>query len=147
MANVKISELGAAAALDGTEEIPVVQSGETVRTTTQDIADLGGGGLGYLVYIALLTQSGTDNPVAAVLQNTLGGTVVWTREGAAGAYRGTLASTFTENKTGVLIQPTYGAPNVYWVDADKIALETYDFDGTGVDEALFDTMIEIRVFP
>lgn len=40
----KISELTAAAALDGTEELPVVQSGATVRATAQDIADLGGGG-------------------------------------------------------------------------------------------------------
>lgn len=34
MAKEKISELDAAAALDGTEEIPVVQDGATVRTTT-----------------------------------------------------------------------------------------------------------------
>jgi hypothetical protein len=44
MANVTISGLYAAAALTGTEEVPIVQSGSTVRTTTQDIANLGGGG-------------------------------------------------------------------------------------------------------
>ena len=44
MADVKISELTSAAALDGTELVPVVQNGSTVQTTTQDIADLGGGG-------------------------------------------------------------------------------------------------------
>ncbi len=38
--NVKISELPAAAALDGTEEVPVVQSASTVKATSQDIADL-----------------------------------------------------------------------------------------------------------
>jgi len=40
----KISELPAAAALTGTEEIPLVQSATTKKTTAQDIADLGGGG-------------------------------------------------------------------------------------------------------
>ncbi len=42
MANVKISELPAAAALTGTEQIPLVQSGGTDRTTAQAIADLAG---------------------------------------------------------------------------------------------------------
>lgn len=50
------------------------------------------------VYVALLTQTGTDAPVATVLKNTLGGTVVWTRT-IAGAYYGTLVGAFTENKT------------------------------------------------
>ena len=35
------------------------------------------GAASYLVYTALLTQSGTDAPVATVLENTLGGTVTW----------------------------------------------------------------------
>lgn len=38
------------------------------------------------VYVALLTQSGTDAPVATVLKNTLGGEVVWTYMGV-GYYR------------------------------------------------------------
>lgn len=41
---VPISTLPAAAALSGTELVPVVQAGVTSRTTAQDIADLGGGG-------------------------------------------------------------------------------------------------------
>lgn len=44
MADLKISELSAAGALDGSELVEVVQSGVNVQTTTQDIADLGGGG-------------------------------------------------------------------------------------------------------
>lgn len=41
----KISGLSAASALDGTEKVEVVQGGTSVRTTTQDIANLGGGGI------------------------------------------------------------------------------------------------------
>jgi hypothetical protein len=40
LAQTKISELPAAGALTGTEEVPAVQAGGTVKTTTQDIADL-----------------------------------------------------------------------------------------------------------
>jgi hypothetical protein len=42
MATIKISALPAAGGLTGAEEVPAVQSGGTVRTTAQDIADLAG---------------------------------------------------------------------------------------------------------
>lgn len=41
------------------------------------------------VYTALLTQTSTNAPVATVLQNTLGGTITWTRVDT-GRYRGTI---------------------------------------------------------
>ncbi len=43
MADKKITELPLSGALDGTEIVPIVQSGVTSQATTQDIADLGGG--------------------------------------------------------------------------------------------------------
>lgn len=43
--NKKITDLTAAGALTGAEPIEVVQGGLNVQTTTQDIADLGGGGV------------------------------------------------------------------------------------------------------
>jgi len=42
MSNVKISELTSGTTLTGSEEIPIVQSGSTVKTTTQEIANLVG---------------------------------------------------------------------------------------------------------
>lgn len=42
----KISELPAASALTGSEQVELNQAGSSVRTTAQDIADLGGGGGG-----------------------------------------------------------------------------------------------------
>jgi hypothetical protein len=53
------------------------------------------------VYVALLTQSGTDAPVATMLKNTLGGTVVWTF--TPNEYVGTLVGAFPENKTFLTI--------------------------------------------
>lgn len=52
----------------------------------------------YKVYTALLAQSGTSAPVATVLENTLGGTIVWTRS-TPGVYTGTLVGAFVTNKT------------------------------------------------
>jgi len=49
---------------------------------------------GVRKYVARLAQSGTNAPVATVFENTLGGTVVWTR-GAPGTYRATLAGAFS----------------------------------------------------
>lgn len=46
-AGVAISGLPVAATLTGGELVPVVQSGATVQTTAQDIADLGGSGSGF----------------------------------------------------------------------------------------------------
>ena len=50
------------------------------------------------VYKALLTQSGTDAPVATVLVNTLSGTPVWSYVDV-GQYTVTLTDEFTELKT------------------------------------------------
>ena len=63
MSDKKISQLTAAATLVGTEIIPIVQSGVTVKSTAQDIADLAPAPVApYKVYTALLTQSGGDDP-------------------------------------------------------------------------------------
>ncbi len=49
------------------------------------------------VYRALLTQSSTDAPVATVLENSLGATLVWAYV-ASGRYTATLAGAFPANK-------------------------------------------------
>lgn len=64
----------------------------------------------YKVYKALLTQSGTDAPVATILENTLGN-LVWSRvddirePGLLSSYEATLEGVFEEGKT-VIIPPT-----------------------------------------
>lgn len=54
--------------------------------------------LGYKEYTGYFTQIGTSVPTVSVTNNTLGGTVVWTRT-SAGIYIGTLAGAFTNSKT------------------------------------------------
>lgn len=62
------------------------------------------------VYVALLTQSGTDAPVATVLKNTLGGVPVWTY-GGVGIYDVTLADAFPTSKTNI------ETSHIHWVDS------------------------------
>jgi hypothetical protein len=58
MADKKISQLTAAAALTGSEPIPTVQGGVTVQTTAQAIADLAAGGSSLLPNgIKIITES------------------------------------------------------------------------------------------
>lgn len=145
-----VEGLDAAATLDGTELIAGIQDGVPVKITTQDIADLGGGGGGggasYLVYTALLSQSGTDDPVATVLENTLGGTVVWTR-GSAGIYYGALSGVFTDGKTALMLAPTGSANSCARIDANTVAVATLVDFVTPSDDFLSGTTIEIRVYP
>ena len=50
----------------------------------------------YKVYSALLTQTGTSNPTATVLENTLGQTITWSYNGV-GAYNSSDITTATQN--------------------------------------------------
>ena len=95
------------------------------------------------VYIALLTQSGTDAPVATVLKNTLGGTVVFTRD-EAGTYLATLAGVFTLNKTAVYFTSTalLTAFSVSLGDVNVLALRTSE-----ADDQMFNTTLKIEVYP
>lgn len=104
----------------------------------------------YKVYTALLTQSGTSAPVATVLENTLGGEIVWSYD-AAGTYSGTLAGAFTYLKTATYITPTnVGALVLHYVtrtSLDTITVSTkISTVFTGRDNLLSNTTIEIRVY-
>jgi len=105
------------------------------------------------VYRALLTQSGTDAPTATVLENTLGGTVVWTRP-AGGRYDGTLAGAFTENKTAVNSGSCTDGTLLGWFagarkDADSVRVISSSInDPSSVsDDVLLNTYVEILVYP
>lgn len=162
-----INGLSAAGALDGTEEVPVFQDGANKKTTTQDIADLGGGSLGYLVYTAILSQSGEQAPEATILKNTLSGTPAWSRTGV-GNYKITLAGAFTANKTyisgfefnsGIVCVPISNvtvADYYYfmqWLNVNEIILFFTDASYSGVEMVTALNVSnkfclpEIRVYP
>lgn len=117
-------------------------------------------GLGVKVYRALLTQTNTDAPVATVLENTLGGEVVWSYN-VPGVYLGVLTGAFTANKTG--LSPINAVGNLdevtaYTVtslrrdDADIIRMQTATADVAGGtltlgDDLLTNAYVEILVYP
>jgi hypothetical protein len=119
----------------------IVVTKEWVQTQTQK---------SYEVYTALLTQTGNNAPVATVLENTLGGTVVWTRTNT-GQYLATLSGAFTLDKTVVFV--TTGSKgtitaNAYPSDVNNISLNTFSTSDSlyRIDDAIEKTSFEIRVY-
>jgi|TARA_X000001382_G_scaffold32228_3_gene21112 hypothetical protein len=71
----------------------------TKTATVGSIAGIANISAAYTVYTALLTQTGTNAPVATLLQNNTGATFTWARTGS-GTYTITASSNaFTSNKT------------------------------------------------
>jgi hypothetical protein len=109
----------------------------------------------YKSYVALLTQTSTNAPVATVLENTLGAVPVWSRN-TQGVYYATSANLFTVGKTTVsvgqnlTVNGDFGVVNVAQ-DVNKITLFVYDVDmsapaSSSPDDMLSNTAIEIRIY-
>lgn len=110
----------------------------------------------YKVYTALLSQSGTDDPVATVRENTLSGTPVWTRNDV-GQYIGTLVGEFTTGKTTVSISPEIFSEsssdiyttNIQFFGGNSVQLYSY-YNYAYQDDVLGNItnfVVEIRVYP
>ena len=111
----------------------------------------------YKVYTALLTQSGTDAPVATVLENTLGEDVVWTRD-SEGLYYGSLTGAFTNEKTlalssGIISQGDSFSLGIGRLDTNNIYISSKSLDPLNANTPIFKDLIteaplsiEIRVY-
>lgn len=108
----------------------------------------------FKIYRAIITQSGFDAPVATVLENTLGGTVIWSRN-APGEYSMTLNGAFTANKT-FIIWPPYGFTSnpgdehfIFTPNVNTIRWGSYA-SGSGLptlgDDLINQHPIEIRIY-
>lgn len=111
-------------------------------------------------YRAILNQSLAADPVARILKNSFGATLVWTRAGfGVGIYRATLAGAFPFAKTYVIVGSIASIGNTdlktvlaVWEDEDNILVTTRLTDLTAgtndlSDSVLFETPIEIDVYP
>jgi len=118
--------------------------------------------VGTKVYRALLTQTGTDAPVATVLENTLGENPVQTFYSEPGTFRIQIPDSvpvFTANKTFVTItdnsELVSGGTILYQVtarrvDVDQIAINTAaaDFaDTITLANGILNASIQILVYP
>lgn len=109
----------------------------------------------YKVYTALLTQEGTDAPVATVLENTLGSDIIYVRN-EAGLYTISTNSIFVQNKTffsivssvngGVVSSKSYIGVFMDTLTTSSVDFTTLDDQNNHFDEILLNTPIEIRVY-
>jgi hypothetical protein len=112
-----------------------------------------GSSIGYTTYVALLTQTGTNAPVATVLENSLGGTVVWSYV-AAGQYTATLSGAFALAKTFVVLGASANGGSAFFYDVQmagapnsfNIYIRNAATQVVGDDLLLYNP-IEIRVYP
>ncbi len=145
-----------AGTLDETDVLP----GDTVRalinapgsTPANWAINAGSGEVASEVkaYRAILNQTGTAAPVPTVIENTLGGAVVWAYEGP-GIYSGTLSGAFPANKVFATIGDSpFGnvvKTLVYRANDNSLEVSTADASSEGVNGGLFNVPIEILVYP
>lgn len=105
----------------------------------------------YKIYRALVNQNGTDAPTVTVLENTLGGVPVFTRDGI-GEYGITLTGAFTNNKTFFRCNGISGQGNTIITginDVNSLNINTFNWGGTDdeLDDSLLDNSpLEIIVY-
>jgi hypothetical protein len=90
-------------------------------------------------YVALLSQSGTDAPVATVRENTLSGVPARLRD-EPGSYALYLAGEFPAGKTVVFWNDRQGA-------VVEVSSPDYILINTGGDDLITGMSIEISVYP
>jgi hypothetical protein len=109
----------------------------------------------YKVYSALLTQTGTNPPVATVLENTLGEVPVFGRTSAGEYYLDAANPIFLSNKTALIFQPGANAvgeqEEIKRNNDYRILIKTYLYDSNATLRTYTDGMmgtrfIEIRVY-
>tara|TARA_R100000951_G_scaffold113679_1_gene116192 strand:+ start:1165 stop:1629 length:465 start_codon:yes stop_codon:yes gene_type:complete len=118
----------------------------TRNFTVGSIVDLANSAsLGYTSYVALISQTGTNDPIVTQLANTTNKTFTFTRV-SGGSYRITASdSLFTSGKTIVFLNGGAAENNhdVAWLRVSNtiINLETHNSDGKFTNGSL-----EIRIY-
>ena len=101
----------------------------------------GGDSRPYKVYTALLTQSGTDAPVATVLENTIGNITFEGIDLANGIFNIKSNGLFLNEKTAFFLAPCIGVDyTISYVDENTIVVNSDSQDN------LQKSPIEIRVY-
>jgi hypothetical protein len=115
-----------------------------------DKLNVNGNSIGnYRVYTALLTQTGTDAPVATVLENTLGIEIIW-QYNNPGNYTASTPNLYSDPSKVVFIinnSQNFGI-NGGENNVNEIYLNTYSLPGDGslADNLLYNAFLEIRVY-
>jgi hypothetical protein len=105
------------------------------------------GSVGYKVYTALLSQSGTDAPTAIVLENTIGVSPAFIRDGA-GSYRFSFDLAIDEYKLFYSINNFDINSNTIKIEqgGSVFYIQVYNSHDVLTDGLLYLNPIEIRVY-
>jgi len=150
MANKKYSDFNA-----GTPEstdISLFGDPTTGSLEKATLSTIGVAAQPYLEYAATISQTGTNDPVATVQYNQLGGTVVWSRAGSAD-FRATLVGAFPAGKLVQITTFAFDAQTsepllltVARISDDELTLVPTDIGGgTFGDGSLDNASVVIRV--
>jgi hypothetical protein len=82
----------------------------------------------YQSYVALFTQSGTNEPVVTVVSNTLDLTITWVRNNIGQYYAGDITSKCPDAKTVYIVSDASNGINLYGVPLKQVHLWTYGND-------------------
>jgi len=133
MAKKRISELPAGGALNGTELVPIVQTGTTKRITAQDIANLGNAsgveGSGTINYLAKFTAT-----------STIGNSLIFDNGTSVGIGTATPSATYKLDIVGSVRATTIvklGGTSAEYLKADgSVSTLTNPITGTGTTNYL-----------
>lgn len=146
----KIQSYGTAnSPISGSDKLIGTDSADNNATKNFTISEIQGFIQPYAVYTALLTQEGTADPVATVLQNTLGD-ISWFRDSDGFYYAYSASGVFTEGYTFVTITHSNfnidGTTPYFYDSPNYILVSTLDTNWDYVDNVLYGTSVEIRVY-
>lgn len=124
-----------------------------LQIIAQLTCEASGGGSSPSVYRALISQASADDPTVVVLENTLGGTPIWTRS-SPGAFYATLSGAFPDGKVWCNMQVAITVngifagviPVIERFSNDQVRILIPD-NGIPGDDQLLNTPIEILVYP
>ena len=102
----------------------------------------------YKVYTALLTQSGTNAPVATVLENTLGVTPTYGYD-STGTFIINTITVFPFNKIGFIFEPIAGIITLdkpSYEGGNEIIFKSKNVSDVAANDVLYGNLVEIRVY-
>jgi hypothetical protein len=102
----------------------------------------------YKVYTALLIQQEDNDPVATILENTLGEIPVWTRDTIGNYYLDSISNLFTTNKTFTTVtnRELTTLQFISIQSETQIYLEQINRETSDYTDSMVDIPIEIRVY-
>ena len=148
MADKKITELNSVnLPLTGSEEIPIVQDGETKKVAVSEVG--GESDKGYKELTFSFIGNGTGNPTFIELKNDFGVTFTTVRDDA-GTYTITTSSDIfnEEEKEAVFLSSnvTTGLLKAYPDDTNIVIVENIDINNGDTVDFFGVVIIEIRVY-